>query len=129
MHFIFTLLQVFLAIAMYDVWLFRYRTPGCFRGGDSTTMEEEFKVYGLSDSFRRLVRVLKLSAGTLMVVGIWVDFVALVAGVLLSILMLGAMIMHFKVKDPLYKAFPATSFFLMSLLVAYAHLASINAFL
>lgn len=121
MHFVITILQIFLAIAMFDVWLFRYRTPGCFRGGDSTTMEEEFKVYGLSDNFRRLVRILKLSAGTLMVVGVWYDSIAFLAGVLLGFLMFGALAMHIKVKDPLFKAIPAISFFLMSVLVAYVH--------
>jgi len=116
-----SLLQIFLAVAMFDVWLFRYRTPGCFRGGDATTMEEEFKVYGLPDNFRKLIRVLKLSAGTLMVLGVWFHSIALMAGVLLSILMFGAITMHIKVKDPLYKAFPATTFFLMSVAVAYFH--------
>jgi len=128
MDLISTLLQIFLAIAMYDVWLFRYRTPGCFRGGNSTTMEEEFKVYGLSDSFRRLIRVLKLTAGTLMVVGIWYDPIAFLAGVMLGFLMFGALAMHIKVKDPLFKAIPATSFFLMSVLVAYVHRAELSSF-
>ena len=115
------LAQIFLAAAMLDVWLIRYRRPGIFRGGDSKTMEEEFRVYGLSDSFRNLIRVLKLTAGALMIAGIWQDAVALVAGALLAVLMAGAMCMHFKVKDPLYKAFPSTTFFLMSAWVAWAH--------
>lgn len=114
--------QVFLAVAMFDVWLFRYRTPGMFRGGDSTTMEEEFRVYGLPDWFRSLVRVLKLTAGVLMIGGLWNDMIALLAGVWLAVLMAGAMSMHFKVKDPLYKAFPSTTFFLMCLWVTWVHL-------
>jgi len=115
-------LQLFLAAAMLDVWLFRYRTPGIFRGGDSTTMEEEFRVYGLPDWFRSLIRVLKLTAAVLMIAGIWHPLVAAVAGVWLAVLMAGAMSMHFKVRDPLYKAFPATSFFLMCLVVTWTHL-------
>lgn len=114
-------IQIFLAVAMFDVWLFRYRTPGIFRGGDSTTMEEEFKVYGLPDWFRTLIRVLKLTAGVLMIAGIWVNLIALIAGAWLAVLMGGAMSMHFKVKDPLYKAIPSTAFFLLSLLVAWVH--------
>jgi len=74
---IFTLLQLFLAAAMFDVWLFRYRTPGAFRGGDAKTMEEEFEVYGLPDWFRKVVRVLKLTAGVLMIAGIWHELTAL----------------------------------------------------
>jgi hypothetical protein len=112
-------IQVFLAVAMFDVWLFRYRTPGIFRGGDSTTMEEEFRVYGLPDWFRNLVRVLKLTAGVCMILGIWYDMVGLFAGVLLSILMAGAVAMHVKVRDPAFKAIPSTSFLAMSIWVVW----------
>ncbi len=114
-------IQLFLAAAMFDVWLIRYRSPGIFRGGDSTTMEEEFRVYGLPDWFRSMVRVLKLTAGVLMIAGIWNDLIALIAGTWLAVLMAGAMIMHIKVKDPLYKAFPSTTFFLMCLAVVWVH--------
>lgn len=111
--------QLFLGIAMWDVWMFRYRTPGIFRGGDSTTMEEEFKVNGLSDSFRKLIRILKLSAGTLVIAGVWMDIAALIGGMMLVFLMAGAVSMHIKVKDPLYKAFPSFSFLLMSIWIAW----------
>jgi len=114
-------IQAFLAAAMFDVWLFRYRTPGIFRGGDAKTMEEEFEVYGLPDWFRSLMRILKLTAGVLMIIGIWFNLVALIAGVGLAVLMGGAVSMHIKVKDPLYKAIPSFSFFLMCLLVAWVH--------
>ena len=103
---------------MYDVWWFRYRSPGIFRGGDSTTMEEEFKVYGLSDGFRKLIRVLKLSAGTLVLAGLFHPLPAFVGAFMLCFLMAGAVCMHIKVRDPLYKAIPSVSFLLMSVWVA-----------
>ena len=102
---------------MYDVWWFRYRRPGIFRGGNSTTMEEEFKVYGLPDGFRKVVRVLKLTAGTLVLVGLLHPLPAFVGAFMLCFLMAGAVCMHIKVKDPLYKAFPSVSFLLMSVWV------------
>lgn len=117
--------QIFLAAAMFDVWLFRYRTPGIFRGGDSQTMEEEFRVYGLPDWFRTLVRVLKLGAGVLMIVGLWSVPVAFIAGVGLTVLMGGAVSMHIKVRDPLYKSIPSFSFFVLCLLIAYWHYISL----
>ena len=113
--------QIFLAAAMFDVWWLRYHTPGIFRGGDSKTMEEEFRVYGLPDWFRNLVRVLKLGAGGLMLVGLWSAPIAFFAGVGLAILMGGAVSMHIKVRDPLYKTIPSFSFLLLCLLVAYWH--------
>lgn len=116
-HFITVFFQLFLGIAMYDVWWFRYRTPGIFRGGDSTTMEEEFRVYGLPDWFRNVVRVLKLTAGTLVLTGLFVPWSAFAGGFMLCFLMAGAVCMHIKVKDPLYKAIPSVSFLFMSLWV------------
>ena len=113
--------QVFIALAMFDVWLFRYNRPLRARGGDAKTMVEEFRVYGLPDWLRELVRVLKLGAGVLMIVGIWYPPAALVSGAGLAVLMAVAIAMHIKVHDPLYKALPATLFFSLSCYVAYAH--------
>jgi uncharacterized membrane protein YphA (DoxX/SURF4 family) len=113
--------QAFIAVAMFDVWLFRYNRPQRARGGDAQTMEEEFRVYGLPDWFRNVVRLLKLCAGTLMVVGVWLPEVVLAAGVLLVILMGGAIVMHIKVRDPIYKSIPATTFFVLSGLVVLDH--------
>lgn len=116
-----TLAQIVIAIAMFDVWLFRYDKPQRARGGDAKTMAEEFRVYGLPGWFLHAIRALKLTAGVLMIVGIWYGQLALLAGVLLIALMAGAIVMHVKVRDPLFKSVPATTFFLLSAFVAYAH--------
>jgi uncharacterized membrane protein YphA (DoxX/SURF4 family) len=120
------LVQVFIAIAMFDVWLFRYNRPLRARGGDAQTMAEEFKVYGLPDWLLPVVRVLKLGSGVLMIVGIGYPPAAFAAGVTLIVLMGGAISMHLKVRDPLYKAMPATLFFLLSAYVTYAHRAIVS---
>jgi len=114
-----TIIQIFIACAMLDVWLIRYNRPGVFRGGDAKTMAEEFKVYGLPDWFRHFIRVAKLSAGAAMIAGIWLPSVAVVAGIGLAVLMAGAVTMHIKVRDPFYKAFPSSLFLVLSLVVAY----------
>lgn len=113
--------QVLIALAMLDVWLLRYERPLRARGGDARTMVEEFKVYGLPDWMLPLVRVLKLGAGTLMVVGIWYPVAAAIAGIILVVLMGGAILMHLKVKDPLLKSVPATFFFVLSCYVVFAY--------
>ena len=110
-------LQILIAVAMLDVWLIRYNRPGFSRGGNAKTMAEEFRVYGLPDWFRNLIRFLKLSAGALMVLGIWWSECALVSGFGLTVMMIGAMTMHFKVKDPIYKALPSFFFGSLSLIV------------
>lgn len=119
MQWFLTLSQVFIACAMLDVWLIRYNRPGVFRGGSARTMAEEFRVYGLPDGFRNFIRVSKLTAGALMIAGIWLPILAVIAGVVLAVLMAGAVTMHLKVKDPLYKALPSSTFLILSILVAY----------
>ncbi len=111
--------QVFIALAMLDVWLIRYNRPGVFRGGQAKTMAEEFEHYGLPVWFRNVIRVSKLSAGAMMIVGIWVPLVAVIAGIGLAVLMAGAVMAHLKVEDPLYKALPASIFLVLCVLVAY----------
>ena len=114
-------IQILIALAMFDVWLVRYARPLRARGGDAQTMAEEFNVYGLPDWMLPLVRVLKLGAGTLMVVGIWYPIAAAIAGAILVVLMGGAILMHLKVKDPLLKSAPATFFFLLSCYVVFTY--------
>ncbi len=111
--------QVFILVAMLDVWLLRYDQPLLARGGDAKTMAEEFRLYGLPDWFRQLVRVLKLGCGAFVFVGIWVPMAAVIAGLMLAVLMAGAIVMHVKIGDPWFKAVPATFFFTLSAFVAY----------
>jgi hypothetical protein len=59
--------QFFIFVAMLDVWLIRYNKPVLMRGGNAKTMKDEFKLYGLPDWFRNLMRTLKLLCGFLMV--------------------------------------------------------------
>ncbi|MEM6672441.1 MAG: DoxX family protein [Planctomycetota bacterium] len=116
-----TIIQLLLAAAMVDVWLLRYDKPLRARGGDAQTMVEEFRVYGLPDWFRSVIRVLKLGCAVLLVVGIWHAGTALIGGTLLAALMAGAVAMHIKVSDPWLKSVPATFFLLLSAYVAYSH--------
>lgn len=116
------ILQIILAGAMLDVWLIRYNRPGVFRGGDARTMAEEFRVYGLPDWFRNLIRILKLSCGACMLIGIVYPPVAGWGALALAGLMTGAVSMHIKVRDPVYKALPAMTFLVLSLAVAWLRL-------
>ena len=115
------LIQVLVAIAMFDVWLLRYDKPVRARGGDARTMPEEFRVYGLPDWTLKLVRVSKLGAGALLLIGIWVPLAAAIGGAMLVVLMAGAISMHVKVGDPVLKSVPATFFFLLSAYVLYVY--------
>lgn len=114
------IIQLVLAGAMIDVWWLRYKSPGVFRGGDARTMEEEFRVYGLPDWVRNATRAIKLGCAAGMILGLWWADVALVAAIVLALMMLGAVTMHVKVSDPVYKSAPA-ALFLILCLVTMAH--------
>ncbi|MEY4700191.1 MAG: hypothetical protein RL326_378 [Pseudomonadota bacterium] len=111
------LIQLFIALGIFNVWVIRFNKPTSFRGGDAQTMAEEFRVYGLSDEVRKLVGALKLGLAALLVVGIWVPAVAVLAASCMAFLMLVAVVMHVKVSDPIKKAVPAFCMMMLSLVV------------
>ncbi len=73
------------------------------------------------------MRVAKLSAGGLLVVGIWISWAAVVGGLLLGVLLSGAVSIHIKVRDPVYKALPSLTFMLLCLSVDYFRWQALNA--
>jgi len=114
------LAQVVIALSIYNVWFFRFNKSTKYRGKDASDMKQEFLSYGLPSSFVWLIGFLKVSFATMMIVGIFPTLVYLVfpAACGMAFLMLGAIAMHLKVKDPIVKSMPATIFFALSLLIA-----------
>jgi hypothetical protein len=115
-----TVLQVIIALGIYNVWLLRYGKATGYRGGTARSLKEEFEVYGLPGWFMWVAGGLKLLFATLLVVGIWVPVLTRPAAAGMALLMLGAVAMHVKVKDPVKRALPASAMLLMSLIVALA---------
>jgi hypothetical protein len=79
-------------------------------------MKEEFAVYGLPPWFMYSIGCAKIILAVLLIVGIWINSLNLYCYLSLSILMIGAFIMHLKVKDPIIKSVPALS--ILALIVA-----------
>jgi len=96
-----------ISITLLNVWLVRFNKKTIYRGGDAHSMREEFTVYGLPTWFMYIVGFLKIILALLMIVGIWFTSINLYCYILLSILMIGAIIMHLKVRDPIIKSIPA----------------------
>ena len=69
-----------------------------------------------------VIGFLKVSLALLLLASIQFQVLALVGSLGLAILLLGSILMHFKIKDPLYKSFPAFLFFVMNLLIVYTTL-------
>jgi len=66
------------------------------------------------------VGFLKLLFATLLIVGIWYQPVVQTAATGMAVLMLGAISMHVKVKDPLKRSLPAFTMLVLSGIVALA---------
>jgi hypothetical protein len=112
--------QLVLSLGLLNVWLLRFSKATAYRGGSAKTMREEFAVYGLPEAMLYVVGGLKLLVAVLMIVGFWLPVVVAPAAAVVSILMIGAILMHLKVKDPVIRFVPALGVFLLSLFIAFA---------
>ena len=112
-------LKIIVGISIINVWLIKPNKPSKWRGGDATTIIEEFNVYGLSKTFYNIIFVVKVGLAVLLLVSIKYDFLTLYSSLGLATLLLGSIAMHFKVKDALFKSFPAFLFMAMNLVIAY----------
>ena len=102
-----TILQLILALGLINVWLVRFHKPTRYRGKGAANMQEEFKAYGLPTWFMYLVGTAKMLIAVLLIVGVRVPAVVLPAAAVLAVLMIGAVAMHIKVRDPFIRSVPA----------------------
>jgi len=112
-----TILQVVVGLGLLNVWLVRARWSTRFRGGSAQSLKEEFSAYGLPDWFFYTIGVLKIGSAVLLILGIWVPEVVLPAAWTVVVLMVGALSMHAKVKDPWIKSLPAFLMLLMAVAI------------
>lgn len=110
--------QVVIALGIFNVWILRFGKATSWRGGAAGNMAEEFAVYGLPTWFMWLIGILKLTFAIMLAVGIWQPALARPAAIGIAVLMLGAIAMHVKVKDPLKRSLPAFTMLVLSLIVA-----------
>lgn len=113
-------LQIIVAIGLLNVWLVRFGRSTAYRGGDARSMREEFAIYGLPAWSTYLIGVLKVGAALCLIAGIWLHRIVFPAALLICVLMLGALAMHLKVRDPLKKSVPALFILTLSIFICWA---------
>lgn len=101
------LVQLIIAIGIFNVWLINYSKSSKYRGGNANNMSEEFKTYGFNSWFMKLVGFLKLSMAVLLIAGIWYSDLVDYAAFTIGTLMVGAIFAHAKINDPFIKSVPA----------------------
>jgi hypothetical protein len=122
MEILFQGLKVVIAVGLINVWLIRFNKATNYRGGEARTLKEEFQVYGLPIWFCYFIGFFKILAAHALLAGIWLPWLVPPAAALIVVLMIGAVAMHLKVKDPLNKIFPALTMLAMSGTVLYISL-------
>jgi uncharacterized membrane protein YphA (DoxX/SURF4 family) len=108
-----SILQIVVALGLLNVWLVRSGTATEYRGAGARSLKQEFAAYGLPDMAFYVVGLLKVGSAVALIAGLWMpELVAPAAGVV-AVLMVGALAMHVKVKDPIKKSVPALLMFAM----------------
>jgi uncharacterized membrane protein YphA (DoxX/SURF4 family) len=110
-------LQVIVGLGLLNVWLLRRQSATAYRGGDAKNLKDEFATYGLPAPMFYVVGGLKIACGVLLLVGLGYAPVVLPAAAVVAVLMLGAVVMHLKVGDPVSKYVPAALMLAMSVAI------------
>ena len=113
-------IQIVIALGIFNVWVLRFGQSTEWRGGSATNIRAEFETYGLPTWSVALVGFFKLLFAACLIAGIWFPVLVRPAAIGIAILMLGAVAMHVKVKDPVKKSLPALTMLVLSLIVAIA---------
>ena len=111
-------LKLIVGLGILNVWLLRSGKATAYRGKDAQTMKEEFAVYGLPAPVFYLVGILKVALALALLVSIWLPIWAQPSAIGMGALMLGAFVMHLKVKDPLGKVLPSLAVLAMCAVIA-----------
>ena len=115
---ILAILQLVVGLGLLNVWVMRAGGPTDYRGGQAQSLRGEFEAYGLPVWMFYVVGGLKTLAGLVLIAGIWVPSIVRPAALLVAALMVGAIAMHVKVKDPMRRSLPALAVLAMCFWIA-----------
>ena len=113
------ILKIIVGLSILNVWLIQPNKATKWRGGDAKTIITEFEVYGLSKQFCYFIGFLKVGLALVLLASIAFTNLTLIGSLGLAVLLSGSIIMHIKVKDELFKSFPAALFLIMNLAIAW----------
>jgi uncharacterized membrane protein YphA (DoxX/SURF4 family) len=121
MEYVETIVQAVLAFGLINVWVLRNKKSTAYRGKEAKSLKEEFQAYGLPHWMYIAVGTAKLTVAALLIIGFFIPHTVAPAAGILIVLMLGALAMHIKVKDPIKKSVPAFLMLLMSTFLFLAY--------
>lgn len=111
------ILQLLVALGIYNVWLIRPRMKTAYRGKGASNLKQEFLAYGLSVRSMYFIGAIKLLTATALILGIWYPIFTKPGAFVLAIMMAGAVLMHLKVGDSFKRYVPALFMFVASAMI------------
>ncbi len=119
------ILSAVVGLTVINVWLFRSNRSTSYRGGDATSLLEEFQVYGLEDYFL-IIGIIKVSLAIMLLLSLYFKKLSFFASSGIGIMMLVAIYMHVNVGDELIKSMPASVMLVSCLVIAYSSKKSVK---
>ena len=119
MNYLIIAFQVIVGISILNVWLIQNKTATRWRGGTASSILEEFQEYGLSKTLCYIVGFFKVVLAVLLIIAIWFPVLKQPSALGLVAFLLGSIAMHIKIKDSLFKSFPAALFLILCLFIAF----------
>jgi hypothetical protein len=113
------ILSVIVGLTVINVWLFRSGKSTSYRGGDASSLMEEFVVYGLGDYFLT-IGIIKVGLAILLILSLYFQKLRLISASGIGLMMLVAIFMHFSVGDELIKSMPASVMLVSCIIIAYS---------
>lgn len=83
---------------------------------------ESFKHYGYSDGFRILVGILEMLGGVWMIIGIWSQWAAILGGLWIAVIMVGAITTQIRAKCEVKEILLPVPFLILALAVSVINL-------
>jgi hypothetical protein len=111
------ILQIVVALGIYNVWFIRPKMATAYRGKGAATLREEFLAYGLPSWAIYVIGTVKVGAATALLVGLWYGPIVIPAATVMAVLMAGALSMHVRVHDPIKRSVPALAMFVMAVAI------------
>ncbi len=119
-HILLIALKVIVALGILNVWLLRSGKATSYRGGAAKTLRAEFATYGLPAWSFFAIGGLKIALALALLISIPYPSLTQPAAITLGLLMLGAFVMHLKVKDPMSKSLPSLAVLAMCATIAFS---------
>ena len=110
-------IKLTVGLSVLNVWLLRANKETPWRGGSAKSLNEEFAAYGLSETVMKLVGGIKIVLSLLIIGSIFYNPIETIGTAGMAIMMIGAIVMHLKIKDPIRRSFPAFSFLVLCVIL------------